>query len=65
LARFIFPGKEIRAAGGREYHLRSLQNLALYPANSIFVSGYLTAKGQTPEEAFKMIGDLGFKLEIE
>jgi biotin synthase len=65
LARFIFPDKEIRAAGGRERHLRSLQGLALYPANSIFISGYLTAKGQTPEEAFKMIDDLGFQLEIE
>jgi biotin synthase len=65
LARFLFPEKEIRAAGGREYHLRSLQSLALYPANSIFVSGYLTVGGQTPEEAFRMIDDLGFELEIE
>ncbi|MGN7614578.1 biotin synthase BioB, partial [Magnetococcales bacterium HHB-1] len=34
LFRFINPDAEIRAAGGREIHLRSLEPLALYPANS-------------------------------
>ncbi|MCL0098479.1 biotin synthase BioB [Dehalococcoidia bacterium] len=42
LIRFLNPSTEIRIAGGREYHLRSLQSLALYAANSIFTSGYLT-----------------------
>ncbi|MFC1533573.1 biotin synthase BioB [Thermodesulfobacteriota bacterium] len=65
LVRFLNPRKEIRIAGGREYHLRSIQALALYPANSIFVSGYLTTSGQTPEQAWKMIEDMGFEVEEE
>ncbi|MBI4287199.1 MAG: biotin synthase BioB [Chloroflexi bacterium] len=63
LLRFLNPTLELRIAGGREYHLRSLQPLALYPANSIFVSGYLTTPGQTPPEAWKMIEDMGFEVE--
>lgn len=65
LARFLIPDREIRVAGGREYHLRSLQPLSLYAANSIFVSGYLTTGGQSADEARQMIADLGFELEIE
>ncbi len=52
-------------AGGREYHLRSLQPLSLYAANSIFITGYLTTGGQTGADALQMIADLGFELEIE
>lgn len=63
LLRFLNPRLEIRVAGGREYHLRSLQPLALYPANSIFVAGYLTTSGQTPPEAWQMIQDMGFDIE--
>ena len=65
LMRFLNPHTEIRAAGGREFRLRSLQPLALYPANSIFVSGYLTTGGQGPEEAREMITDMGFEVEEE
>lgn len=65
LARFLNPDREIRVAGGREYHLRSLQPLSLYAANSIFVSGYLTTEGQRASEAWQMIADLGFVLEVE
>jgi biotin synthase len=65
LMRFLNPKTEIRMAGGREHHLRSLQPLALYPANSLFVSGYLTTSGQTPEEAWRMIEDLGFEVVEE
>jgi len=65
LARFLFPDKDIRIAGGREYHFRSLQPLLLYASNSIFVSGYLTTDGQSPEDAIRMIEDLGFELEYE
>ena len=36
MARFVCPDREIRIAGGREMHLRSLQGLALHVANSIF-----------------------------
>lgn len=65
LVRLLNPSTEIRAAGGREYRLRSLQPLALYPANSLFVSGYLTTGGQTPQDAWKMIEDMGFEVEQE
>jgi biotin synthase len=63
LFRFLNPASEIRAAGGREVNLRSLQPLALYPANSIFVEGYLTTPGQQSHEAIRMIEDLGFEVE--
>lgn len=63
LMRFLNPSAEIRAAGGRELSLRSLQPLALYPANSLFVSGYLTTSGQKPDEAWQMIEDMGFEIE--
>ena len=63
LFRFVNPDKEIRVAGGREVNLRSLQPLALYPANSIFVNGYLTTPGQDASDAHQMIADLGFELD--
>ena len=43
--RFVNPSRDIRVAGGREVNLRHLQALALWPANSIFVNGYLTTGG--------------------
>ena len=61
LFRLVNPSREIRVAGGRELHLRSLQAMALYPANSLFVSDYLTTQGQTAEEDFRMLSDLGFE----
>ncbi len=63
LVRFVNPRSEIRAAGGREGHLRSLQPLALYPANSLFVEGYLTTRGDAVEETYRMIRDAGFEIE--
>jgi biotin synthase len=63
LFRFVNPNKEIRVAGGREVNLRSLQPLSLYPANSIFVNGYLTTPGQEASDAHQMIRDLGFELD--
>ena len=63
LFRFVNPNKEIRVAGGREVNLRSLQPLSLYPANSIFVNGYLTTPGQAASDAHQMIEDLGFELD--
>ena len=63
LFRFVNPSKEIRGAGGREINLRSLQPMALYPANSIFVNGYLTTPGQEASDAHQMISDLGFELD--
>jgi len=48
--RFVNPDRELRISGGREIHLRSLQPLGLYVANSLFVGDYLTTKGQAPQE---------------
>jgi biotin synthase len=58
--RLVCPDREIRIAGGRELHLRSLQPLGLYAANSIFVGDYLTTQGQEPEADYAMLADLGF-----
>ena len=63
-ARFALPSTEIRIAGGREVNLRSMQPLGLYPANSMFVSDYLTTPGQPASEDFKMIEDLGFEVVV-
>jgi biotin synthase len=63
LFRLILPSQEIRIAGGREVHLRSLQPLGLYPANSIFIGDYLTTPGQAALADLEMIRDAGFVLE--
>ena len=63
LFRLANPDREIRVAGGREMHLRSLQPLALYAANSLFVGDYLTTKGQLPDKDYQMITDLGFEIQ--
>ncbi len=62
LLRMANPSTEIRIAGGREVNLRSMQAMGLYAANSMFVSDYLTTAGQTPQEDFRMIEDLGFEI---
>lgn len=62
MVRLTNPDREIRIAGGRELHLRSMQTMGLYAANSIFVGDYLTTKGQLPEADYAMIRDLGFEI---
>jgi len=37
---------EVRLAGGREVHLRSMQPLALHLVNSIFLGDYLTSEAR-------------------
>jgi biotin synthase len=64
LFRFLHPQTEIRAAGGREKNLRSLQPLALYVADSLFVDGYLTTPGLAHQEVWNMIEDMGFIVEV-
>jgi biotin synthase len=59
----ILPSQEIRIAGGREVHLRSMQVLGLYAANSIFIGDYLTTPGQPALADYEMIRDAGFVLE--
>ena len=65
LTRLLNPRSEVRAAGGWEFHMRSMKPLALYAADSIFVTGYLTTGGTSVEEVVNMIADLGFESTIE
>ncbi|MGH9786348.1 MAG: biotin synthase BioB, partial [Terriglobia bacterium] len=44
-----------------EYHLRSLQPLGLYVADSIFIGDYLTTRGELPERDLQMLEDAGFE----
>lgn len=63
LFRLLLPTQELRIAGGREVHLRALQPLGLYPANSIFIGDYLTTQGAEAKADLQMIADAGFVLE--
>ncbi len=62
MVRFVCPDREIRVAGGREACIRSLQPLALWPANSMFTEGYLTTPGQGWERDQAMLADAGFRV---
>lgn len=61
--RFAFPDVEIRVAGGREIHLRTMQPLALHLANSMFLGDYLTSQGQAGDADRAMITDAGLVIE--
>jgi biotin synthase len=63
MVRFVNPDAEVRLAGGREVHLRSLQPLALHIVNSIFLGDYLTSEGQAGRQDLEMISDAGFTVE--
>ncbi|TFG97261.1 MAG: biotin synthase BioB [Myxococcales bacterium] len=63
LMRLVNPRAEIRIAAGREGHLRALGALALWPANSLFVEGYLTTRGDAVAETYRMIEDAGFQVD--
>ena len=65
LMRLVNPRAEIRIAAGREHHLRGLQPLALWPANSLFMDGYLLTQGQGVNETMRMILDAGFEPELD
>ncbi|QIP69234.1 biotin synthase BioB [Streptomyces sp. VN1] len=63
MTRFVCPDAEVRIAGGREVHLRTMQPLALHLANSIFLGDYLTSEGQAGHADLAMIADAGFEVE--
>jgi biotin synthase len=63
MVRLVNPDAEVRLAGGREIHLRTLQPLALYAVNSIFLGDYLTSEGQPGAADLAMIADAGFTVE--
>lgn len=63
LYRFLNPRAEIRIAAGREHHLRNMEVMALYPANSMFIEGYLNATGTGTSRTLQMIEDAGFTIK--
>lgn len=65
LFRFLNPRAEVRATAGREFHMRSLEPLCLYVANSIFLDGYLNGKGHLRRQTYQMLLDAGFSIESE
>lgn len=65
LFRFLNPAAEIRVAAGREGHLRSMEVMALYPANSLFLEGYLNTKGDSRVKTLRMIKDAGFTIKSD
>jgi biotin synthase len=62
--RLVNPRAELRAAGGREVILRTLQPLALFAVNSIFTQGYLTTAGQGPSRDLELLAQAGFEMGI-
>ncbi|MGE0681294.1 MAG: biotin synthase BioB [Candidatus Binatia bacterium] len=63
LMRLLNPSSEVRMAAGRELYLGDWGGLALYPANSIFVEGYLTTPGQQALAARKLVENAGFEVQ--
>ena len=63
MVRLVHPDTEVRAAAGREIHLRGLQSLALEVVNSIFLGDYLTSEGQPGQDDLAMLADAGFVVE--
>jgi biotin synthase len=65
LFRFLNPDAEIRIAAGREIHLRQMEILSLYVANSLFMDGYLNTKGSSRLKTLQMISDAGFTINSD
>ena len=63
LMRLLNPKSEIRMAAGRELYMEDQGARVFYPANSIFVEGYLTTPGQQANEARRLIRESGFEVE--
>lgn len=60
--RLSNPTAEVRCAAGREFHLKSLEPMALFVANSLFLDGYLNAPGSSTRKTYEMIRDAGFEI---
>src|SRR4029453_2683112 len=63
LILFTNPAADIRAAGGRERNLGDWQGLALYPANSVFIEGYLTTPALATAPTHRLVKAMGFEGE--
>ncbi len=65
LFRLLNPKAEIRVSAGREFYLKELQALAFYPANSLFLEGYLNARGGDNYRTLSMLNNAGFTIKSE
>jgi biotin synthase len=65
LFRILNPAADIRVAAGRELYLKNLEPLALYPANSLFLSGYLNVQGAAKNTTLQMIQAAGFDIQSD
>lgn len=65
LFRFLNPETEIRVAAGRELYFRDMQVLAFYPANSLFMEGYLNTRGENRLRTLQMLKDANFTIESD
>ncbi|MBU0468886.1 MAG: biotin synthase BioB [Candidatus Omnitrophica bacterium] len=65
LFRLLNPKADIRIAAGRELHLREMEVLSFYIANSLFLDGYLNTKGSKNNKTYQMIIDAGFTLNSD
>lgn len=63
LMRLTNPRAEVRAAAGRE-KLGDLQPRVLWPANSLFVDGYLTTPGESAAIVKGWVEAAGFEIEV-
>lgn len=65
LFRQVNPAADIRVAAGREYYLRRMEVMALFPATSLFLNGYLNVRGLSNIETLRMIHDAGFSIRSD
>ncbi len=62
--RFVLPETSLRVCGGREFNLRDLQALLLFPADALMVGHYLTTSGRNLASDRQMILDLGYQTTL-
>ncbi|OGX07304.1 MAG: biotin synthase BioB [Omnitrophica WOR_2 bacterium GWA2_37_7] len=65
LFRLLNPKADIRIAAGRELHLRDMETMSFYIANSLFLEGYLNTAGSKRNKTYQMIKDAGFTLNSD
>ena len=65
LARLVLPQSDIRCAAGREIYLKGREADLFRVVDSIFASGYLTAGGQSVDEAIRLVQACGFEYAVE
>jgi len=65
LFRVLNPTADLRVAAGRELYLKELEPLALYAANSLFLTGYLNVRGAAPNATLQMIRSAGFDIQSD